>query len=292
MKITLTKKDKILIGITALLYIIGASFGGWNIILNLAFLYFIFTIFRKSQKQGKLSTIHLIFLMIFIGIYLLVKIGLFLNYFQDYSIKKNFEEKILKQEPKTEFETNNSTLPTSYLIPELNLSFELPLKLSKCGTFTIGFEDGTYAKRTLASKFSDFTCNYNLYINAYSINDRSEMGSLDIFMNIQGYVKKNDNFYYIRNKNGQIKETLIPIKANPTEIQSNYGIKMLRVKGTGSMSETQPQWWIGGLTASDEGVIINTGNDIYPALVIASDLKKTGLTEEEFSKILMSFKKN
>lgn len=280
MKISLTKQDKILIGITILLYILGFFIGGWGIIINLAFLYFLFIIIRKYRQQGIFPIYHLIFLIVFIGINLLIKIEIYYNLFEYYSLKKNYEEQVQK--------SSTSTVPESYTLPILNLIFELPSKLSKCGIFTFFVEDN----RVIEGDFPALTCPYDIYLNAYSINDRSEMGSLDIFMNIQGYVKKNDNFYYIRNKNGQIKETLIPIKANPTEIQSNYGIKMLRVKGTGSMSETQPQWWIGGLTASDEGVIINTGNDIYPALVIASDLKKTGLTEEEFSKILMSFKKN
>ncbi|MBI5123581.1 hypothetical protein HZA75_07015 [Candidatus Roizmanbacteria bacterium] len=292
MKMTLTKKDKILAGITILLYVLGLFIGGWGIFPNLLFLFFAYSVFRKSYDKGKFSTFHLIILMVIIALSLLIKIGLFLDYFQDYFIKKSFEEKILKQEPKTEFETNNSTLPISYLVPELNLSFELLPKLSKCGTFTISFEGGTYSKRTLASKFSDFTCNYNLYLNSYSVNDKSAMGNLNIFMNIQGYVKKNNDFFYIRYYGDQIKETLIPKEAEPIEIQSDYGIKMLRVKGTGSMTETQPQWWVGGLTMADKGVIINTGNDTYPALVVATDLKKTGLTEEEFLKILMSFKKN
>lgn len=487
MKITLTKKDKVLIGITILLYVLGFFIGGWGLFPNLLFLFFVFSLWRKSHTKGQFSTFHLIILMVVIGLSILIKVGFFLDYFQNYSIKKKFEEqivknddisalptttqqleivdnniiwkkysnpimkvsfeypsqlligedfvqdtntnyyrkiyigneksqiavptddgiyapfeidfysndklieyalgkplneaiiefkqsiinsfkpnpqedffetnnilvdgqpairysgiyteyfamdnkfhetifiqdkkgvylinnnfivqdqyfshytlnkiissfkfeeKILKQESTPKTETGNSTLLQSYSIPKLNLSFELPTKLSGCGNFTFFVEDN----RSISGEFPTIPCSYDLNINSYSVKDKTKLGSFDVFMNIQGYVKRINDYFYIRYQDGQIKETIIPKEANPEEIQSDNGIKMLRVKGTGNtiIQETEKQW-IGGLLSTDQGVIINTGDNIFPGLTIAVNLKKTRLSEEEFLKILKSFKKN
>jgi len=98
MKIALTKKDKMLIGITIVLYVFGYFIGGWGLFPNLLFLFFVFSLFRKSHAQGKFSTFHLIILMVLIGLSILIKIGFFLNYFQDYSIKKNYEKQLQKND--------------------------------------------------------------------------------------------------------------------------------------------------------------------------------------------------
>lgn len=89
MKIELTKKDKILIAISVILYIVGFFIGGWNIFFNLILLFFVFTLIKKSYDKGKLVTLYLIFLMIFIVLNILIKIGFLLNLYQNYSLKKS-----------------------------------------------------------------------------------------------------------------------------------------------------------------------------------------------------------
>jgi len=94
MKIALTKKDKMLIGITIVLYVFGYFIGGWGLLPNLLFIFFVYSLFRKSHAKGQFSTFHLIILMVIIGFSLLIKIGFFLNDYQDYSIKKNYEKQL------------------------------------------------------------------------------------------------------------------------------------------------------------------------------------------------------
>lgn len=94
MKIILTKKDKILSGITILLYVLGLFIGGWGIFPNLLFLFFAYLLFRKSHAKVQFYTFHLVILMVIIGLSLLIKIGFFLDSFQNYSIQKKFEKQI------------------------------------------------------------------------------------------------------------------------------------------------------------------------------------------------------
>jgi hypothetical protein len=88
MKIALTKLDKILIGISIFLYVFGYFIGGWSIIINLIFLFFIASLIKKSYDKGKLVTLYLIFFIVFIFLNILIKIGYFLNLFQNYSLKQ------------------------------------------------------------------------------------------------------------------------------------------------------------------------------------------------------------
>jgi len=101
MKIELTKKDKILIGITVFLYLIGLIFGGWNIPINLVFLAFALTVVRKSQTKRALSTFHLIILVVLVTASLLIKLGFFLQQYNDYKIKKEYEKKLVEEVPPT-----------------------------------------------------------------------------------------------------------------------------------------------------------------------------------------------
>jgi hypothetical protein len=128
MKIALTKSDKILIGITVLLYIVGFILGGWNIFINLIFLFFVVTLIKKGHNKGKLSTLHLIALMVFIGLNILIKIGFFLNSYQNYSLKKTTENnKVITKNSDT---TNNvEIIWKTYSSAVMKISFEYPSKL-------------------------------------------------------------------------------------------------------------------------------------------------------------------
>lgn len=89
MKIELTKLDKALIAFSVVLYIVGFFIGGWNIFFNLILLFFIITLIKKSHNKGKLATPYLIFLIIFIVLNILIKIGFLFNQYQNYSLKKD-----------------------------------------------------------------------------------------------------------------------------------------------------------------------------------------------------------
>lgn len=117
MKIELTKIDKIFIAVSILLYIIGFFIGGWNIFFNLILLFFVFTLFRKSHNKGKLVTPYLIFLMIFIVLNILIKIGFLLNLYQNYSLKKNSSSSNISQSisPSPIIPT-----PTVYICPTID----------------------------------------------------------------------------------------------------------------------------------------------------------------------------
>lgn len=89
-KIELTKLDKILITISIFLYVIGFFINGWGLLFNLILMFFILTLIKKSYDNSKLVTSYLIFLMIFIILNILIKIGFLLNLHQNYSLKKDF----------------------------------------------------------------------------------------------------------------------------------------------------------------------------------------------------------
>lgn len=134
MKITLTKKDKILIGVTILLYVLGFFIGGWGIFPNLLFLFFTYSLFRKSHDKGKFSTFNLIILMVIITLSILIKIGFFLNDYQYYSIKKNFEKQIDKSDiisatPTITQKINNKIIWKTYSSSTMKISFEYPSDL-------------------------------------------------------------------------------------------------------------------------------------------------------------------
>lgn len=175
-------------------------------------------------------------------------------------------------------------------IPQLAFVFELPSTLSACGAFTIDFEQGSYERRTIRSAFTDFSCSNNFFLNAYSVSDTSGMRNMDIFMNIQGYILKNKIYSYLRYYDGTVKETPISPISEPQELESAYGVKMLKVKGVGQLSKTELPL-IGGLVDGQEGIIIMTGNPTYPAFTLTVDLVKIRLTEDELNKILLSFRK-
>ncbi|GAB4219368.1 MAG: hypothetical protein Fur009_5210 [Candidatus Microgenomates bacterium] len=86
MKINLL--DKILIFSALLLYILGYFFGGWSIIINLFILYLIISLIKKSYDDKKITTLYLVFIIIFIVLNILIKIGYFFLLFQNYSLKQ------------------------------------------------------------------------------------------------------------------------------------------------------------------------------------------------------------
>lgn len=231
-----------------------------------------------------------------LAIFLIFSVVIISVYFLIFKTLKNNQIK----KPALDYQTNNSNnnLRTTnasngsilYTIPQLGFTFELPSKLASCGTFTVGLEPSPYSGRTIRSKFSDFACTNNFFLNAYSVTDKSGMRNFDIFMNIQGYILKNNTYSYLRYYDDVIKETPISIVSNPYEIQSTYGVRMLKVKGVGQISNKQLPL-IGGLTEGEEGTIIITNNSTYPALTLTVVLDKMHLTEDEINNILLSFKK-
>ncbi|MCS6956660.1 MAG: hypothetical protein NZM02_02335 [Patescibacteria group bacterium] len=108
----ITNIDKILIILLIILYLSGYLIGGWNIFLNLVYFSFALSLIKKSYDNKKINTLYLIFFIIFIVLNLLIKIGYFLNLFQNQLIK---QKKFTKESVPT---------PTIYQCPVINKKTE------------------------------------------------------------------------------------------------------------------------------------------------------------------------
>lgn len=175
MKITLTKKDKILVGITILLYVLGLFIGGWGLFPNVLFLFFAFSLFRKTQIKGKFSTFHLIILMVIIGLSLLIKIGFFLDYFQNYSIKEKYEKQLKEDNNLPENSDsidNEEVIWKTYTNNDYGFSFKYPsqfdVKIEK-EISSRNFNDGENVKVT----------RYDFIFTTGKMVDSSNPNSLD-----------------------------------------------------------------------------------------------------------------
>jgi len=79
MKIEISSINKILIFISLFLYLIGFIFGGSNIIFDLFILMMTISLLKKSYDKKIFQTKYLIFILFFIILNHLIKIGLLIN---------------------------------------------------------------------------------------------------------------------------------------------------------------------------------------------------------------------
>lgn len=114
MKIEINKTDKILIVILILLYIFGYLIGSWNIFFNLFILFFILNTFKKSYDNKKFATKYLIFLIIFISLNILIKLGYIYNLVQNYLIRNRYNKTTINKNLQI------SPTPTIYQCPVIN----------------------------------------------------------------------------------------------------------------------------------------------------------------------------
>jgi len=131
MKINLKKIDIILIIISFILYAIGYLIGGWSVIINLIFFLFIATLIKKSYSKGKLATLYLIFFIIFIVLNILIKIGYFLNLFQNYSLKQTVNKNKVIPTEATSYskppKTKDEIIWKTYNFTDSKISFSLKI---------------------------------------------------------------------------------------------------------------------------------------------------------------------
>lgn len=111
MKIILTKSNKILIGTSVLLYLVAIFLGSLGIILHIVVIGSGIKILAKSKKNGEVATIDLSVLTTFLFLFILIRIGIFWNGYNDFKIKKEYEKKITATTPVPSITLTPSPIP-------------------------------------------------------------------------------------------------------------------------------------------------------------------------------------
>ncbi len=94
MKIVLSKSNKILIGVALFTYLVAMFFGSLGIILHIVVIGGVIKILAKSKKNGELATFDLTALTVFLFLFILVRIGILWNGYNDYRLKNEYEKKL------------------------------------------------------------------------------------------------------------------------------------------------------------------------------------------------------
>ena len=244
-----------------------------------------------QQKPSQLPIILLSLLsLIFLS-------GMIYFYFQVQSLKKQLADRpsptLVSSAPST---PSTTTAPTTnsqaFQITELGLTFQLPDKLTKLGSWegtTILGDTGSNICFHLLPNASLLVHSVRAggvgicsgkYLIINSVSSDFTAGRGGSFNDISGYrVKNGEYFLGLRNFEGEL-----PLSTNsPKEITTISGLKYLLINGedVDNPSQILPARYIGAL--------INTGNQKYPGIAVSMQLSDQ-LTATDFSQILDTFK--
>lgn len=243
--------------------------------------------------QTKKSQLPIIFLSV---LSLLFLFGLVYFYLQTQSLKQQLVEK-LSPTPLSTISPNPTPSITSttnshlFQIKDLNLSFQLPTKLTKLGSWETTVLSGdtgnnicfhllpntSWLIHSVKAGGVGICSGKYLTINSVSSDFTAARGGS--FTDVSGYqIKNNEYFLGLNNSEGER-----PLTTNqPKEITTNNGLKYLLIMGESIDNPGQllPSEYIGAL--------INTGDQKYPGIVIAMQLSDL-LNLNDFTQILSTF---